>query len=106
MASRLSLHEDLKALLGSNNVYYQPPESLKIKYPCFIYRLSGATANPADNDIYLYTRQYQLTYITKDPDSELIDEIPKYFTKRLKGCRMSAHFTSDNLNHYNYTIHY
>lgn len=106
MASRLSLHEDLKTLLGSNNVYYQPPESLKIKYPCFIYRLSAANVHAADNNIYLYNRQYQLTYITKDPDSELIDEIPKYFARKFKGCRMSAHFTSDNLNHYNYTIHY
>lgn len=106
MASRLSLHEDLKTLLGSSNVYYQPPESLKIKYPCFIYRLSSANVTPADNDIYLYTRQYQLTFITKDPDDELIDEIPKFFAKKFKGCRMSAHFTSDNLNHYNYTIHY
>lgn len=106
MASRLSLHEDLKTLLGSSNVYYQPPESLKIKYPCFIYRLSSANVTPADNDIYLYTRQYQLTFITKDSDSELIDEIPKFFAKKFKGCRMSAHFTSDNLNHYNYTIHY
>ena len=106
MASRLSLHEDLKTLLGSSNVYYQPPESLKIKYPCFIYRLSSANVTPADNDIYLYTRQCQLTFITKDPDSELIDEIPKFFAKKFKGCRMSAHFTSDNLNHYNYTIHY
>ena len=106
MASRLSLHEDLKTLLGSSNVYYQPPESLKIKYPCFIYRLSSANVTPADNNIYLYTRQYHLTFITKDPDSELIDEIPKFFAKKFKGCRMSAHFTSDNLNHYNYTIHY
>lgn len=106
MASRPDLHRDLVALLGSNNVYYQPPESLKIKYPCIIYRLSGASPVAADNDIYLYNRQYQLTFITKDPDSELIDEIPKYFTKKFKGCRMSAHFTSDNLNHYNYTIYY
>lgn len=106
MASRLDLDRDLRSLLGSDNVYYQPPESLKIKYPCFIYRLSGANQIPADNDLYLYVRQYTLTYVTKDPDSELIDEIPKYFTKKLKGCRMSTFFTSDNLNHYNYTIYY
>lgn len=106
MASRLSLHDDLKDLIGNNNVYFQPPETVKMKYPCFVYKLSGANTNAADNDIYMYTRRYQITYITKDPDSELVDSIPKYFAKKLKPCRMASHFTSDNLNHYSYDIFY
>ena len=34
---RLELDADLRALLGSTNVYFQPPETKKLKYPCFIY---------------------------------------------------------------------
>ena len=106
MASRLSLHNDLIGIIGNSNVYFQPPETVKLKYPCFIYKLVGANVGAADNDIYTYIRRYQLTYVTKDPDCDLIDTIPKYFAKKLKSCRMSTHFTSDNLNHYNYEIYY
>ena len=106
MANRADLDRELRTLLGSNNVYFQPPESTKLKFDCFVYRLSGANVVSADNDIYLYNREYALTFITKNPDNPLIDEIPKYFAKKLKICRLNSYFTSDNLNHYNYTISY
>ena len=40
MASRIKLQAKLEELLGSRNVYYQPPETLKIEYPAIIYSKS------------------------------------------------------------------
>ena len=102
MGTRPNLDQELRTLLGSTNCYFQPPETMKIKYPCFIYRLTNAMNRHADDESYLYTRRYQLTYVTKDPDSELVDLIPKHF----KYCSFSNHYTSDNLNHYNYDLYY
>ena len=40
MASRLDLQSKLEKLLGNKNVYYQPPESLKMEYPAIRYSRS------------------------------------------------------------------
>ena len=37
MAGRLELQSKLEELLGTRNVYYQPPESIKIGYPAIVY---------------------------------------------------------------------
>ena len=95
MASRLELHEILKGILGSNNVYYQPPESFKMGYPCIVYERYNNNAKFADNKIYNSKRSYSLTYIDKNPDSDvMLDKILK-----LPYCRFDRHFTIDNLNH-------
>ena len=39
MANRLDLQALLEDLLGSRNVYYQPPESDKMNYPAIVYAL-------------------------------------------------------------------
>ena len=39
MASRLDLQTFLEEILESRNVYFQPPESVKMKYPAIVYAL-------------------------------------------------------------------
>lgn len=102
MASRLKLDAELRKLLNSNNVYFQPPESVRMKYPCFVYKLSRPDVIRADNMPYQRTRKYDLTYITFDPDDPLIDEIEGHFLM----CRLDRTYPADNLNHYNYTLYY
>lgn len=102
MASRLKLHEELKEILGDYDVYFQPPESVKLTYPCVIYKLTNADIGYADNMTYRYSRRYQITLITKDPDSDLIDKIPK----SLRHCSFANYFVSNNLNHYIYDLYY
>lgn len=102
MASRLKLHEVLKEILGNENVYFQPPASVKLKYPCILYKVTNADIGYADDLTYRYTRRYQITLVGKDPDSELIDKIPK----TLSQCTFTNHFVSDNLNHYVYNIYF
>lgn len=102
MASRLELHEELCDLLGSRNVYYQPPETIKLKYPCIIYQRNSGDTQFANNEPYTFRVQYSVTIITKDPDSDLIEKMAMRFPM----CRMDRHFTTQNLNHDNFMIYY
>ena len=35
--TREELHELLVSVLGSRNVYFQPPESIRMQYPAIVY---------------------------------------------------------------------
>lgn len=102
MGRRTDLHEELKGLLGTNNCYFQPPESVKLKYPCYVYHRSAPDLLRADDEIYHRFHKYSLTYITPDPDDPLIEETEDHF----KYCKMVRHFVADYLNHYNYDLYY
>lgn len=95
MASRLKLHNELKELLGSNYVYFQPPESVKLHFPCIVYARSSGDTDFADNISYRYTQQYEITVIDPNPDSEYIDKMIHAFSM----ITFNRHYTVDNLNH-------
>ena len=91
---REALQTLFEELLGSLNVYFQPPESVKLNYPCIVYEWSNVRTGSANNHIYLKHKQYTVTYIDEDPDSEIPDKLLE-----LEYCSFDRHFTSDNLNH-------
>ena len=91
---REALQTLFEELLGSLNVYFQPPESVKLNYPCIVYERSNVRTGSANNHIYLKHEQYTVTYIDEDPDSEIPDKLLE-----LEYCSFDRHFTSDNLNH-------
>lgn len=101
MAPRLKLQALLKDLLGSSNVYYQPPAKLIMSYPCFVYARDLANVQFADNFPYRHTKRYSLTYITRDPDDPIIDKVDV-----LPLCTMSRVFTTDNLHHHAYNLYF
>lgn len=98
---RLELQTKLETILGSKNVYFQPPESLKINYPAIVYSLDDYNSTFADNGVYLFHKRYSVTLIDKNPDSEFRDKI-----KGLPMCEFSRFYTKDNLNHYNFSLFY
>lgn len=102
MGSRLTLHEELCDILGNTNCYFQPPESLKLKFPCIVYTRYRIVARQADNKNYNRYNQYTVTFITKDPDSDIPNDILDHFTT----CRMDRQFTTDNLYHNVFTLYY
>lgn len=103
MASRLELHEELRALLGSNNVYFQPPESIKLDYDCIIYSKNNVLGNFANNKTnYISHDRYELILIYRDPDSEL----PKKILEHFKFCRLDRHYVADNLYHDAFNLYY
>lgn len=102
MASRLNLHEELCDILGSNSVYFQPPESIKLKYPCIVYSLSRVDKLSANNVCYKTSYGYTVTLIDPNPDSEFFESILTHFQM----CSFDRAYASDNLNHFTYTIYY
>lgn len=101
MKTRESLNGELKKILGNDNVYFQPPESIKIKYPCIIYSLKDMNITNANNRKYLRNRKYELMLIDKDPDSVYVDKILNF-----QYCRLGNIYTIDSLNHFIFELFY
>lgn len=102
MASRLELHEELCAVLGTGNVYFNPPESVRMQYDAIRYELAGKDIKRANNRIYLNTNQYDGVFITRDPDTTLPDDILNHFEM----CSFGRPYIADNLYHYPFTLYY
>lgn len=101
MASRLKLQTELEKLLGTKNVYYSPPASLKMQYPAIVYSRSDIDNAHANNSVYKQEYAYEITVIDRNPDSEIVKKV-----SRLPRCRFNRHYPSDNLNHDVFTIYY
>ena len=101
MATRVDLQNVLEELLGSRNVYYQPPESIKMTYPAIVYSRKSIDNMHANDSVYKQNYAYEITVIDKNPDSEIVNKISK-----LPTCRFDRHFKSDNLNHDVFTLYY
>ena len=98
---RLQLHEIFCNLLGSRNVYFQPPASKTMEYPCIVYQRAADDVRFADNRLYSQKRRYTAIAIDRNPDTRLPDRIAE-----LPFCRLSRCYTADNLNHYAFDIYY
>lgn len=101
MDRRLELQNALEDLLQSKNVYFQPPSSFKICYPCIIYNSEPENINYADNRSYKIKDRYSLTLIERNPDSSLGKQLIEEFN-----CFPDRYFTKDNLYHKIYTLYY
>lgn len=102
MASRLELHEELCEVLGTRNVYFNTPETVKMQYDAIRYELAGKDLKRANNRIYRMTNQYDGVVITKDPDTTIPDKL----LSRFEMCSFGRPYISDNLYHYPFTLYY
>lgn len=91
---RLALHELLCEKLGSRNVYFQPPESVKMKYPAIQYSRNRIENTSADNIVYKQAVSYTITVIDRDPDSEIVERVSK-----IPHIMYDRSYIADNLNH-------
>lgn len=101
MDRRLLFHEVLCKVLGSRNVYFQPPASVKMNYPAIVYSRDGIDSKHANNGVYLSQMRYSVTVIDKDPDSPIVGKVALLPTSKF-----NRHYEKDNLNHDVYTIFY
>ena len=101
MDRRPNLQTLLEAVLGSRNVYFQPPSSVHIKYPAIIYSRANIENLHANNRVYLSNIAYQLTVVDRDPDSEIVDKV-----SQLPKCSFNRHYVADNLHHDVFTIYF
>lgn len=102
MASRLNLHEEFCDILANRNAYFNPPESLKMDFPGIRYSLSGKNINRANDKNYKSINKYQVILIDYDPESIYVDKI----MNRFQMCSFDRWYTSNNLNHFVFTIYY
>lgn len=101
MDNRLELHQILIDIIGNNNVYFQPPSSIKLTYPCIIYKLSNFKVTYADSIKYANMKAYEITVIDQNPDSIIPSKLLE-----LEYCQFNTFFTSDNLNHFVFSLFY
>ena len=99
--SRMELQEKLETLV--KHVYFQPPENVKMKYPCIVYERDGMNMKLADDEKYLPTIRYQVTYITTNPDT---NDFILRLLESFKYIQYNRHFVSENLHHEIFTIYY
>lgn len=107
MANRIDLQQELQSLIGQRadgkqNVYFQPPESIKLNYPCIVYTRGTGDTKYAEDRPYKFTNRYILTFITTDPDASLIEKLAMAF-KMISHVR---YFVSDNLYHSVYELYW
>lgn len=126
MGTRLGLHKVLCDLLASFNtwfwdpfnfetdnvidaikneakkhVYFQPPENMKLEYPCIIYERNSGTSDFADNIPYLHRIRYTVIVVDANPDSPIPGKVAE-----LPTCVFDRHYTADNLNHDVYNLYF
>ena len=95
------LRSIVKQRCGSENVYYQPPANLRMKYPCICYELAKIRNRDADNSVYGQTFHYSVTVIDTKPDSEMTAAV-----SLLAKASHDRQFISDNLYHDVFNVWY
>lgn len=101
-SNRLALQTRLEELLGSDNVYFQPPGSTQMKYPCIKYDFHKGETNHAGNRPYSFFPIYDVTVIEKNPENS----IARTLAKNLEGSRYDRGWGADNLYHNNFVVCY
>jgi hypothetical protein len=94
MARRLDLQTLLETLLGSENVYFQPPANLQMSYPAIVYNRDDIQSAFADNSPYRLTTRYMVTVIDRNPDSDIPTKVAS-----LPLTNFNRFYAADNLNH-------
>lgn len=97
--SRLKVDSRLRKVC--NNVYFQPTEETKLKYPCIIYEVDSYVNLFANNRFYTKIPQYRTTVIAREPDSKLNNELVDEFDPSIS---YDTRYVSDNLYHTSWII--
>lgn len=101
MPSRLDLQTTLEKILGSRNVYFQPPSSVRMQYPAIVYSRKDIEKRSADDRAYRKLPSYEVILVDKNPDSKYVEMILD-----LPYCSFDRHYESDNLNHDVFTLYF
>ena len=95
--------QNLQTLLEgiTSNVYFQPPENVKLQYPCIIFKRDNIDTEFANNKPYKFQTRYSLTVIDRDPVSSVTESV-----MQLPMCRHERVFIVNNLYHDVFTLYY
>ena len=103
---RSRLDELLAAVLnltesdGDRHTYFNPPSTVKMKYPAIRYSLAGINRRFANDGSYHTKPSWEITLIDRNPDSIYVDKI-----LQIPYCSFGRFYVADNINHWTFTIH-
>lgn len=101
MGDRPNLQKLFEDILGSKEVYFQPPPSVQMSYPAIRYSRKEIQNRHANNNVYHQHVAYQVVVIDPNPDSDIVKKI-----SMLPLCKHESNYKSENLNHDVFTIYY
>lgn len=101
MSRRIELHDLLKVVLGSDKVYFQPPENMNLSYPCIVYSRSNVRPLYSDDSVYNTRTRYSVTVIDPNPDSDIPPKLSIVPTAKFE-----RHYRQNNMNHDVYSLYY
>lgn len=91
----------LESILGTGNVYFQPPSGHLMAYPAIVYERDLENVQFADNSPYRRAVRYNVTYIDRSPNSEVYDKLAS-----LPMSRYERFFKAGTLNHDLFNIYF
>jgi len=99
---RDELQTKLETILGSTHVYFDPPESVKLVYPCIVYERSAGDTDFANNMPYRFQVRYSVTVISRDADEAVLHKL----AMSLPSIIYDRHFVTDGLHHDVFNLYY
>lgn len=99
---RDELQTKLETILGSVHVYFEPPESVKLVYPCIVYERSAGDTDFANNMPYRFQVRYSVTIISRDADEAVLHKL----AMSLPSIIYDRHFVTDGLHHDVFNLYY
>lgn len=102
MHKQTYLQTEFEKIIGSRNVYFQPPTSVKMSYPCIRYSLNRIDKQNANNRFYWSTNEYEVTVIDSNPLSTIAKDILMAFPSS----SFDRQYVSDNLYHSVLTLYF
>lgn len=88
---------------NTGKVYFQPPSSVHLEYPCWVVERAKVYQPKANNRTYLFQVGYRCMYMNRvEPDPEVLDMIPR----RYECCQYQNHYVVDNIHHDVFLIYY
>ena len=83
------------------NVYFQPPSTVRMKYPAIRYEVNRWIDTFANNNRYKKSTEYLVTVIDSNPDSPLVEKM-----QELPYCRFDRRYIVDNRYHTVFVLKY
>lgn len=100
MDHRNEISEKLHTLPVNDEIHFQPPEDVKLVYPCIIYSFDGFRTFHGNDGKYLLREEYTVTHIYQDPIEELHSTILSLFNY----VSYDRGYIADNLYHDVYSV--
>lgn len=93
----------LARVIGDEDkVHFQPPESVKLTFPCILFKFEGFKEFFANDGRHMLREKYTATHIYREPEADLKEEVLSAFLF----ASFDRPYIADNLYHDVYTIYY